>query len=101
MALFLLMGSGAKGQEVGLHCSLGSALPAAATLLSARRLDIALKGQSHTECRDAGFDRPRLTTKSLFSSGRKKVEDLCLALEGCGIKILDPSFLISLSNAAA
>lgn len=52
--MFLQRGSGAKGQEVRLHCSLGSARPTAAIPLSARRLDAALKGQLYSECGDAG-----------------------------------------------
>lgn len=52
--MFLQRGSGAKGQEVRLHCSLGSARPTAAIPLSARRLDAALKGQLYPECGDAG-----------------------------------------------
>lgn len=85
----------------------GLCWPAAAIALSARRLDAALKGQRHPECRDAGcccstvpLDHwilldlcVRCTEESgLFPIRWMKIWDLCLDLEGCSIIILVPHF---------
>lgn len=111
--MFLQRGSGAKGQEVRLHCSLGSARLAAAIPLSARRLDAALKGQLYPERGDAGcccFTVP-LKSRSAGAAHRKlgyfceakgrKSQIYVWTWKCCGVVILVPSFLISLSYEAA